>query len=238
MKTYLAGEDITFRVPLRMQGEPVVPDAGSVKLTVRDNTGQILVDKAAVSMDLGSTEATVTILAVNNALGAGRFTNRTVIIHYTKTGRPQEERLAYRLTAWLNTTVTPSDVRNFLGVDDKELPDADIDIMEAYLDVETDVTEAILTAALAGADQKQTAANRMILAKTVLNQIPGLPLRITQNSSDGVFSAQRPKIDFVLLEQRAQAMYADAGDLVASRLEITQDLFIAPAIAPDPITGG
>lgn len=237
MKTYLAGEDITLQIPLRMNGEPTVPDTGSVKLTVRDNAGQVLVNKAAVTMDVASTEAAVTILATHNALGGGRFSNRTVIISYTKTGRPQEARLSYRLTAWLNTTVTPDDVRGFIGIDSGELPDREIDILGAYLDIENVVGQTTLTAALAGADAKQISANRMILAKAVLAQLPGLPLRISQNESNGVFSAQRPKIDLALLELRALALLADNSDLVTGITGVDQDLFLAPALAPDPITG-
>lgn len=237
MKTHLAGEDIALQIPLRINGEPIVPDAGSVKLTVRDNAGQVLVDKEPVTMTTASTEASVIVDAADNALGAGRFSMRTVIIDFTKTGRPQRTTMSYRLTAWLNTTVTADDVRSFIGIDSGELPDSVIDLVEAYFDVENDVTEAVLTPALAGADEKQVAANRLILARAVLNQIPGLPLRISQNESNGVFSAQRPKIDLALLEARAEAMYADNSDLVAGRLAVTQDLFIAPAVVPDPITG-
>lgn len=237
MKTYLAGEDITLQIPLRMNGEPVVPDAGSVKLTLRDNAGQVLVNKEAVTMGTASTEASVLIDADHNALGTGRFSNRSVLVTFTKSGRPQEVRLSYRLTAWLNTTITADDVRGFIGIDSGELPDREIDIIAAYLDVENDVTETVLSAALGGADAKQIAANRLILARAVLDQIPGLQMRVSQNESNGVFSAQRPKLDLVQLELRAQALYADNSDLVAGRLAVTQDLFIAPAVSPDPITG-
>lgn len=237
MKTYLAGEDIALQIPLRVGTEPVVPDNGSVKMTVRDNAGQIVIDKVPVTMDVASTNANVTVPAASNALGAGRFGMRNVIIEFTKTGRPQSARLAYRLTAWLNTTVTPDDVRAFCGLDAGELPDSVIDIVEAYFDVENDITEPVLSAALASADNKQIAANRIILARAVLLQIPGLALRISQNETDGVFSAQRPKIDLTLLELRAQALYAENANLAATREEVAQDLFLAPALAPDPITG-
>lgn len=238
MKTYLAGEDIALQIPLRTyNGEPVVPDTGSVKLTVRDNTGTVVINKTAVTMAPASTEASVVVPAVNNAIGDGRFTMRTVVIDFTKTGRPMVSRETYRLTAWLNTTVTPDEVRAFIGVDAGELPNSVIDIVEAYLDVENDITEATLTAALGAADNKQIAANRMILAQAVLNQIPGLPLRLSQNESNGVFSAQRPKIDLIALELRAQAMYADAADLTAGRFVTDRSDFLVVTLSPDATTG-
>lgn len=237
MKTYLAGEDLSLQIPLRMGTEPVVPDANSVTFTVRDNTGQVLIDKEPVLMAAASTNAYVEVPAAENALGAGRFTTRSIIVNFTKTGRPQTARLSYRLTDWLNTTVTADDVRAFCGLDAGELPDSVIDLVEAYFDVENDVSEPILTAALGAADQTQVAANRMILARAVLLQIPGLALRVSQNESNGVFSAQRPKIDLTQLEARAQALYAESSTLTTSREEAVADLFLAPALAPDPITG-
>lgn len=239
MKTYLAGEDLALKIPLRMYGEPVVPDSGSVKFSLRDNSGQVVIAKEPVIQPAASTEAAVLIPAANNALGASRFSMRTVIVEFTKTGRPQSTHLTYRLTAWLNTSVTPGDVRAFCGLDSGELPDAVIDIVEAYLDIENDVGEEVLTAALAGerGGAAQISANRLVLAKAVLLQIPGLALRVSQNESNGVFSAQRAKIDLTALEARAQGLYADNSIVVAGRLEVDQDLFLAPALAPDPLTG-
>lgn len=237
MKTHLAGEDLSLQIPLRMGTEPVVPDANSVTLTVRDNAGQVLINKEPVVMAGAATNANIVVPASSNALGAGRFTMRTVIVEFTKTGRPQSVRLSYRLTGWLNTTITVDDVRAFCGLDAGELPDSVIDLVEAYFDVENDVSEPILSAALASADQKQVAANRMILARAVLLQIPGLALRISQNESNGVFSAQRPKIDLIGLEMRAQALYAESSTLTSLRDEADMDLLLAPALSPDPITG-
>lgn len=237
MDNYLADEDITLRIPLRVNGEPVVPDAGSVTFTVRDNTGQVVVDKEPVVMATASSEATVTILAAHNAL-TGRFGQRVVVVNFAKSGRPLSMRESYRLTAWLNTSVVEDDVRNFIGVDRGELPDSAVDIADAYLDVEQAVGAAPLEAALASGDRLQTLANRMILARSVLNVLPGLPMRLSQSESNGVFSATRAKIDFDKLADAAEAMYAEGLAELVFELDVNQDLLIAPALAPDPITGG
>src|SRR5690606_8939185 len=138
--------------------EPVVPDANSVTFTVRDNAGQVVVDKEPVTMATASSEATVTIPADKNGV-AGRFGQRVVTVNFTKSGRPLAMREAYRLTAWLNTTVTEDEVRNFIGVERGELPDDAVDITAAYLDVEQAVGPAALEAALASGDRQQTLAN-------------------------------------------------------------------------------
>lgn len=237
MQTFLAGEDIAVQLPLRINGEPIIPDQGSVKFTLRDNAGQVLLSKQDVTMGAASTEASYTIPAVYNALGAGRFSTRTAIVEFTKSGRPVSVKLSYRLAPWLNTTVTPDDVRAFIGVDSGELPDSVIDITDAYLAVEGVVGETALTTALAGADQTQLRANDLILARAVLLQLPGLPLRLSQNESNGVFSAQRPKIDLALLEARALALYGEALGLIVVTNESDRIDFLVVAISPDPFTG-
>lgn len=238
MQTHLADDDVTLRVPLRVNGEPVVPDNNSVTFTVRDNAGQVVVNKEPVVMAVASSEATVVIDAVHNALAGASFGNRTVIVEFTKTGRPMRTQIAYRLTAWLNTTVDVDAVRNFIGVDRGELPDEAIDIVDAYLDVELTVGATALAAALATAGPDQRAANNLILAQAVLKQLPGLPMRLSQSESNGVFSATRAKIDFDKLADAANSLYADNLGLIVVAFDAGQDLLIAPALSPDPITGG
>lgn len=237
MQTFLAGEDIAVQLPLRSNGEPIIPDTGSVKFTLRDNAGQVLLSKQPVTMGAASTEASYVVPAIHNALGSGRFSMRTAIVEFTKSGRPLSVKLSYRLAPWFNTTVDADDVRAFIGVEHGELPDDVIDITDAYLAVEREVGQAALIAALAGADQIQIRANELILAKAVLAQLPGLPLRLSQNESNGVFSAQRPKIDLALLELRALALYGDALGTVVPVNDTDRTEFLVVAISPDPFTG-
>lgn len=237
MQTFLADEDIAVQLPLRVNGEPIIPDAGSVKLTLRGNAGQVLLSKEPVTMAAASTEASYVIPAQHNELGDSRFSMRSVLVEFTKSGRPLTAKLSYRLVPWFNTTVTADDVRAFIGVDAGELPDNVIDIADAYLAVEGVVGIAPLATALAGADQRQIRANQIILARAVLDQLPGLPLRLSQNESNGVFSAQRPKIDLALLELRALALYGEALGAVVVTNESERTDFLVVGIAPDPITG-
>lgn len=238
MQTYLADDDVTLRVPLRVNGEPVVPDTNSVTFTVRDNAGQVVINKEPVVMGVASSEASVVVPANHNALSGATFGNRTVLVEFTKSGRPMRTQLVYRLTAWLNTSVDVDAVRNFIGVDRGELPDDAIDIVDAYLDVELVVGATQLAAALASAGQTQRAANNLILAQAVLKQLPGLPMRLSQSESNGVFSATRAKIDFDKLADAANGLYADNIGALVVAFDAGQDLLIAPALTPDPITGG
>lgn len=238
MRSFLAGHDVTLVVPLNLNGEPFIPDSGSVKWTLRDSAGQAVpaYTDQPVTMPAGGTEAVILIPAAANALGTGRFTKRTVVLTATKTLRPVFINVAYRLTPWLNTTVTPDRVRAFIGVDNGELPDDDVDIVTAYFDVEDELTEPTLTAALSADNADERAANDAILAQTVLNLLPSLPLRLSQSESNGVFQVQRPKIDLAELERRASGLLADALDTVSARIVADPDILLVVTTV-DPITG-
>jgi hypothetical protein len=236
VNSYLADTDVHLRVPLRVNGEPVVPDTGSVKFSLRDNTGQVLIASEAVVMATASSEASITVDASHHHLTT-QFSHRVLEIEFTKSGRPLRVRQTYRIIPWLNLNVTEDDVRNFIGTDRGELPDDAISMTDGYFDVENDLTTPVLEAALASGTRAQTLANRMVVAKVVLNLMPSLPLRLAQSESNGVFSATRAKIDFDKLAAAAAAQYAEGLDVLQTVIAADQDLIIAPALSPDPLTG-
>lgn len=238
MLTHTFGEPLTLRIPLRLHGEPVIPDANSVTFSLRGQDGTLLIANEPVTMAAGSTEAHVTIPAEHNAAGTGRIGHRTLIVRFAKSGLQQVAQHTYRLAPWLNTTVSADSVRQFIGLDRGELPDDAIDLTIAYMNVETLVGQDALEAALAAGTFVTHLANQMILGKAVLNLGPSLPLRISQSESNGVFSVTRPKIDLDRLMAHAQAL-VDAG-LAELVPDVSGDatLFIVAAISPDPITGG
>lgn len=92
------------------------------------------------------------------------------------------------------------------------------------------------TEALAAADSTERQANDAILARTVLNLLPSLPLRLAQSESNGVFQVARPKIDLVELERRARGIYADAVDVLSARVTEDPTIFLVVTTV-DPITG-
>lgn len=238
MKAFLAGKDVTLVVPLRLNGEPFVPDTSSVKWTLRDTAGGEVVGyiNVPVTMVVGSTQATILVPAIANAIGSNRFTKRTVVLTATKSARPVFINIPYRLTPWLNTVIDCDRVRGFIGVDAGELPDEAIDVPAAYFDVEDDVTEDLLTTALAADDASERSANDAILARAVINLLPSLALRISQSESNGVFQVARAKLDLPELERRAREMYADAVNAVSARI-VNDALILLVVTTVDPMTG-
>lgn len=209
MNTFEPDTDVLVSIPLVRDGEPFLPDTGSVTYTLRGHTG-VLISSGAVTMDPASTFAKVTILAADNSI-TERFEKRTVVVNCTQAAQPYSFRKQYRLIAFLNHSVTKEDIRNFVGVEAGELPDSSVDIEAAYLAFEAMVgDQTILSDALQAGDLSEQQANNGIIAQATLALLPALAHRISLQESDGPASAQRQSVDLARLEGRARAVISEA----------------------------
>jgi hypothetical protein len=73
--------------------------------------------------------------AVQNAIVA-RYEKRTLITKFSSGGIPYTVSMRYRLVPFLNLEIGPENVRKFVGVNPRELPDDEIDLTRAYFDIE------------------------------------------------------------------------------------------------------
>jgi len=238
VQTFEPGTDISLVVPFLVDGEPAIPLAGSVTWTLRNNAGVPIagyIDKAETT---GSTDTDVTleIDGADTGIGANRFEQRTIQVKATIAGRPWSTTLALRLAPFLNTTASPDAVRAYIGVQQHELPDSDIDIFAAFMNAETALTAATLTAALASGTSHQLNANKAITAYAVIAALPSLGQRILQKQTDGSIAAQRNKLDLAALAARAGADIAAALDDILDRGITPYPAFFIP-VGVDVITG-
>ena len=233
MRYELAGNDVAVLVEFTLDGEFVTPDEDSVSYIVRNTVGTIVVSTTA--LDPTGSQIFITVPAIVNALASGhKFENRYVIVSYTVGGVPRTLKYLYRIAAWANYTSTEDDVRSMLGVRRSELPDDEIGLYEAYLDVGKDVGEEALDAALGSASRS---ANEAITAKAALNVLPGLPLRVAQAEGDGTLSFQRfAKADWFRLEEQIRSWY-DQAVLTVTSSEGTTVVLDVVGTRTDPITG-
>lgn len=237
MLTFEPGADITIVVPFLLEGEPFIPEEDSVTYVLRDNDGSVA-DSGALSPGATDVQVAVTTDAADNALAVDkRFEKRTLIVKATANGLPWETRVIYRLSAWLNTTVTPSDVRGYLGAEIPELPDSAIDLWEAYMAVETAVTKTTLDAALVAGTAVERAANKAILARAVLDIIPSLAARLLQSHTDGTIKAERAKMDLKLLADKARGDLSGAIDTLTNRSVTAYPMLVFATPDVDVITG-
>lgn len=218
MLTYTQGEIATVAVPFTRDGEPFVPDAGTVSWTLRGTDGTVMT--GYVDQPLTTTDTTVLIEVpslANSVSLTKRFEKRFLVVKGLVDGDPFQIQTAYQLTAWLNHTVTPDAVRSFVGTDTGELADIDIDIVGAYFEIADMVGEARLTEALSSGLAAEAIANKAIKGQAVLNALPGLRQRMAKRNEDGTLKVERFAIDF-------DALAADAGRLVAAA-NVTIGLF-------------
>jgi hypothetical protein len=234
VQTYLAGQNITVAVPLTRGGEPVVADGSTISWSLRGHDGAEL--SAAATLACSDSTALIPVPAGSNGLASAWSEKRTILVTFNVAGQPQTARVAYRLTNFLNHSVEPAEIRTFIGITEGELPDAEIDLSAAYLDVAGATDFADLAQALAGEAASEQAANRGIIAQAVINLLPGLPARISKSESDGTSKVERFPIDLAQLEARARAQLASAIATFTS-VTNTDPVFIAFSSRTDPLTG-
>lgn len=233
-----AGEDIAVVIRFLVGGDTVVPDAGSVSYSVRDNAGALMVGLSAVAVaDPYSTQTTITVPAASNAI-TGQIEKRAVIVRFTKDSIPHEIVEIYKLTAWLNLDVAPSAVRASLGLNEGELPDAEIDLPAAYFAIinEPEIDPVDFDAALAAGNASQIAANEAVVCRAALRVLPTLQTRMAAQERSGTSSFARQPVDYPRLRADLIARYSQA---LADALGIDSEAptMIVFSTQTDPFTG-
>lgn len=235
MRTFEAGGAVNLSVPLTLNNQPAVPDQGTAVLSVLSPDGTVIYSQ---NLTTGPTDHVllVTVPAEHNEISTS-FSRRTVRISAERAGIPFEVQTVYRLIPRVLHTVQPADVRNFLGVNTNELPDADIDLAKAMLTIEFEVTRATLSAALTSGEELELKANDAILYRAVLDVIPSLSNRVAQEESDGALTFRRhARKDFADLKQMAEERLSTALSLINPQPDPGYSLMITTTDA-DPITG-
>lgn len=200
MLWFTAGEAATLAIDYTVDGQFVVPDSAAFQ--VRDPSGALLLSG---SMPAATTSEPLEIPAPQNVLGDGNsFETRFVLIQFLHDGHAFEHRLSYRIAPFLPFTGTPGQVRAELGLDPAELPDEDIDLPSAYLELVANA-EAAFTAAFLASSVRGLAANQAVVLQAAVNVVHTLEMRAaaTMRSEDHLFS-RFTGIDFAALAARLQ----------------------------------
>lgn len=231
---WTADEDISFPINYTVDGEFVVPT--SAWATVRDHVGTVMTGLQDVALSTDSTSTSLTIPAVNNTLPLGKIhENRYVVVTFLHGGQHHKRELSYKIRPFVTLTATTDDVRRELGLDPGELPDAEIDLYWAYLQLNE--TYAIQTAMVAG-DQTTLAANQAVAVKAAVDVMGSLAFRVAikmkaENSSAERMSEFDPDVIRLRLGQRLAGLI-DIIEGVANPGTVSFRL----ATPTDVITGG
>lgn len=233
-----AGTPTALTIPYIIGTQPVSPDAGSVTYTIKDQLGTPMVGLADIAYAGTGFEMKILVPSTANQIsGSRRFERRTVVVNFKVGGEEMQISSTYRIVPEPTYTVTPTDVRAFIGIEDHEMPDEDIDLLSAYLVVEKEITADVLTTALSAGTTDEIAANTLIRMRAVLDVLPSAKQRMAQSETNGV--KQFSRVDLKELDKlkiEAERRYQEAVDELVVQTEVNVSIFLTTA-GTDAITG-
>lgn len=242
MQDFLSDQIVNLTFRYGDDKQPRIPTFGSVKYTVLDHSGVTIPALTEVSVTTGPTEfeSTISIPAINNSIDPSKlFERRTVLVTYTHNGKTYVESIIYRLIPVTNYYVTARDVRGFIGINENELPDSDIDMFAAYLATANDFTKVILDDALQSGTINEVYANDCITMQAVFAVVQSLKNRVAQSEKNGVVGFDRPKIeDFSEILEAAWMRYNHGRGILLELVGLEADVtLIVVTQDADPVTG-
>ena len=233
----LANVATKIYVEFKKDGEFVIPDAGSILLTIRGNSGAAIGGYNGVQLaDVTGTTLLYTVQASVNLIPENTTESRYVSVSYTSDGVPLTFNFNYRLSGFLPITVQPQDVRNILGVRDLEVRDEDVDLHEAYFDLLR--TNSTLSEALTSVTGRANYANRAIALKSALTLLPSMPVRALKEDALNNATQIRATIDWEALKVQLEDELSKALENLAVDVEPETSLPVLFALVTptDPVT--
>lgn len=212
-----------------------IPDDASVRYSLYDQVGTALLTDQTITPDANASGVSIQIDAAHNTIASPRrFEKRLVIVSWTTGGQSYSTRKTYRIVPVTTFTAAKADVRGFLGLNEDELTDDEIDLFAAYLQVETDTLNEALTSGTA----KELAANTVIVMQAVLDILPSVKLRALGSLTNGPVRAERMRAtpDWGKVERDARNRMAHALSVVTGVTQTNPTLIIL-SVPTDPITG-
>lgn len=240
MLDFLTGREARINVKYLDGTNPVIPTVGTATYTVYDSTGTVITGYNALSIatDVTTWQSTIVIPSgVNTIPSPQQFERRIVIVTFQSNGSSYQTRIDYRVIPFVPYTVTAENVRSFVGLEKKELPDSDVDLFVAYLRAKKDIG-ANLDIALENGTLSEVRANEAIAMQAVFELIPSLQQRVAQREENGLIGFDRIKIkDFSAIISAAYTKYYDIVDeLLGITVGATYTLITVTQDA-DPVTG-
>lgn len=236
----IGGTPSALTIPFIIGNQPVAPDVGSVTYTIRDHVAAPMDGLTDIAYLTTPTTYQMTILVPSSAHqidAARRFERRSVVVKFQVNGAEVQITRNYRVVPELLHSTTADQVRSFIGIEEHELPDSDIDILSAFMAVEKVVGAAELTAALSSGTTAELAANTMICMRAVLDVLPSAKQRMAQSEKNGVKEFSRVDLkELDKLKGEAEDRYQEAFDEIVVRTETTVSYFLVTTNT-DAITG-
>ena len=192
-------EDFVYAFDFKVNGNFVVPDDNAYTYRVRNIDGTILTSGEGTTVpeidneeedtkdseELHPDSSSFVIPAEYNTKEEGKlFEGRIIEVSFFYKGKPYTLRDSYRITGFYYFTASTKDVRDYYGLNEGELPDADIDLTEVYLQLVQKHGQTFVDC-LNTAGLGNIRANRLIVLKGVVQVFSSVRLRVNQEENDG-----------------------------------------------------
>lgn len=184
--------DISVGSPLLLRVDFIDPQGfdltsvNTVKYTIYGHSGSVIRQDVNLSIQANDKFVSISLLGSDNSISSGRrFEKRRLKASWQSQGQEYSVVKYWRVLPYLDYSTVPDDVRALLGFNDDDLRDDEIDIFSAFLSIEAEVTEPVLTAALQSGTTLEMQANRLIAVQSALAMIPSLELRTAASVVDG-----------------------------------------------------
>lgn len=234
MLTFIQNSPLAVPVFFEANGEPFVPDVGSLYWRLLDQTGAQLAPWTAFTTT--NTRTMIGLTSQVNLVASGISERRHLMVKGLRGTMAFDITIPYRLTTFTGRSCTAHDVRKFLGVGESELPDNDIDLDEALLSTADVAGSTELLAALQTDDAKGRAANDAIIARCVHKLVPSLQQRFSRKESDGRSVMERFDLDFPMIAHAAAEQF-QRGVIALSTATAVQRTLVQFTDRVDPLTG-
>lgn len=217
---WTAGEDVTLSVDYIVDGAYVIPE--SAQASVRDNSGALIVGMVDVPLAVDSTTTELSIPGQHNIIDPNKdFERRYISLSFLHEGKRYQKVMQYELQEFLPISADAQSVRRTLGLDPLELPDADVNIRAAYLNLVETYGDPIVEALTTG-DVKTIAVNKAITLSAAMELLNSLPFRVAIKMKAEDSSVERMS-DF---------------DIGKMRIQLGQEMSYALDLVLDTSTGG
>lgn len=236
-KYVVDGKPSTFHFDFKVDGELVVPSAASYALTA--NGGSQIGSPASHSLTITSGETSVNI-AISSGENTASIPNeiRYIDVTFTYAGATYTGSSFWYLKPNAKIPVTAEEVRAVLGVTDIEVPDADVDIIEAMFLCQNDVPAKNLQAVLDAGAVEMPWVILAIRYQAAIQVSIALKNRVMQSEqADNSIYARFTDVDFDAIREELRQRYSTALLHTTAGSTPTIPLLSKMATGVDAITG-
>lgn len=213
MRSAREGQPYPLTLTFEVGGNTVRPTSSDIEVLIYDHQGSLL-----TTVQASADAPLVVVPAEIQTVTAGlTFEKRIVVWGFDTSSGWQTRREVYHILPMFPYSVTPQDVRAYIGVSASELPDTDIALDESFINLQQQIPS--LLSDLTTGTVRELWANEALKLKTVIAVLPSMMQRVHQLEADGVLQVRRNTVkdfDYVLTaaKERLRALMADLAPVV------------------------